>query len=161
MHLEPILPWQSPSGVQPVLQLPILRLPAMKNMYAEMSIMQLCCYAQIGMGSMITPRHSGMLGAAICMHRVLIGNINWSGRYGSLRCLTSGCCFCCAGRRCGVARARSKESGTAQQGRKAHHCLRWALGCRERKDCCTSCQRHAGRQGCWRASMYLIHPPRT
>ncbi len=96
--------------------------------------------------------------AATCMHRVLTENANWSGRIGSLHCLTPGCCVCCTGRRCGTARARSKESCTAQQGRQAHHCFRWPLGRREPKDRCPSCQRHAGRQGCWRAGMHLIHP---
>jgi len=51
MQLEPVMPWQAPSSFQPVLQLSILRLPAIKPAFDEMSITQLYCYAQIGMGS--------------------------------------------------------------------------------------------------------------
>jgi len=118
----------------------------------------LLCSNRHGQHDITKTLRQAMQSAATCMHRVLTGNVDWSGRIGSLPCLTFGCCVCCAGRRCGIARARRKESGTAQQGCKAHHCFRWALGRCEPKDRCSSCQRHAGRQGCWRASMFLVHP---
>ena len=163
MHFEPVMPLQSPSGVQPVPQLSFLRSQPSRlcMILNEHHAAVLLCSNWHGQHDITKTRRQAMQGAVTCMHRVLTGKVDWSGRIGSLHCLTSGCYVCCAGRRCGTARARSKESGTAQQRCKAHHCFRWALGRREPKDRCSSCQRHAGRQGCWRAGMYLIHPLRT
>jgi len=155
MHLEPAMPLQSPSGVQPVQQLSFLRSQPSRlcMILNEHYAAELLCSSWHGQHDITKTLRPAMYSTAACMHRVLTGNVNCFGRIGSLHCLTSGCCVCGAGRRCGTARARSEESGTAQQGRQAHHRLRWALGCREPKDCCSPCQRHAGRQGCWRAGM--------